>query len=155
MIITGLESLTQHIIACTHNPRLYAERMAQWIEENENREYGEEWPASIFSRANMGDLWAKLFTNIHLFIQAGDGPNEVKRFLDLAEEVDDLAKRGITLGEWRWLGTVEPSIEPGKTRDVFRAVLHRNGQEVGTIQMTGYDNDTLVHLIESLDWCKA
>lgn len=156
MIITSRESLVEHILGIAHPlgggySRAHAERMAEIIEEQANTpEYGQEWAESQLDFKRMARVYGDHLYTVHLTTHR-DGERRVRweGDFDLACRIAELGKAGLTVGDWRNTGTVEPEHQWARPRESFRAELRQDGKLVGSLLLTGYDNETLVHLIEA------
>jgi len=154
MIVTGFDSLVQHVEALlgTDQRRVVAERVAQVLEDDPLRpQYGHDWSEDRDAEGHPF-LWERkikrmarsIFHDIRLSMVL-DG-----EIVGLAGDVEglgwhyaQLAERGLSSGgQWSLVGE--------GSRDVFRAALFRGSEEVGFLELSGTDHDTLVHIIESV-----
>jgi hypothetical protein len=151
MIITSENELAKRITEAHKWPKVYAERMANWIIEVEELNYGEEWPEQLVSKEYLDAVWARLFGGMTLVISLDGQRNTWKDFRNLNREVVELAKAGITVGEWRSLSPCNAKDRTNTLLHVARADLFRGEERVGLIQLAGKNDDSLWHLIENID----
>jgi len=156
MIITGFDSLVDHILSVAHPlgggySRVHAERMAEIIEEHATTpEYGEEWPEELLSFKRLTRVYTDHLYTVHLTVyRDGNAPVRFEGEFDLARRIEHLNSIGLTAGDWRGVGLVEPQHYWERPREAFRAELRRDGDLAGALLLSGHDNATLVHLIES------
>lgn len=156
MIITSKDSLVQHILGVGHPlgggySRAHAERMAEIIEEHATTpEYGEEWPDELISFKRLTRIYSDYIYPVRLTVyRDGQRPVRWEGDFDLASRLEDLASEGLIAGDWRNTGMAEPESPWARPREAFRAELRRDGDLAGALVLSGYDNETLVHLIEA------